>query len=202
MLAFLLVSKLFNPRVPRLFSDIRRFLLLWAQGAICHLCHEGLAVLYLQPCNNCNTNTQIRINKYKYTNTNTQKSEYTNTNTNTQVHTYNCMARYATNAMRDSPSCICRRATTARLLLHSVPIQKNGFTIFPLPCPNPIHCMTTVDRHSFDISQIRIHKYNCTAWQQLTGIVLQSHKSSRAPRCWGANRDLGWKSRKPEAYLQ
>ena len=100
MLAFLLVSKLFNPRVPRLFSDIRRFLLLWAQGAICHLCHERLAVLYLQPCNNCNTNTQIRIHKYEYTNTNTQirthknpntqihKYKYTNTNTQIQIHKY------------------------------------------------------------------------------------------------------------------
>ena len=100
MLAFLLVSKLFNPRVPRLFSDIRRFLLLWAQGAICHLCHERLAVLYLQPCNNCNTNTQIQMHKYEYTNTNTQIQihkyehtkirihKYTNTQIQIQIHKY------------------------------------------------------------------------------------------------------------------
>ena len=160
MLAFLLVSKLFNPRVPRLFSDIRRFLLLWAQGAICHLCHEGLAVLYLQPCNNCNTNTQIRIHKYEYTNTNTQIR--THKNPNTQIHKYKY--KYTSTHIQLSGK-ICHQyhegltilnlqTSNNRTLAPSLCSDpKNGFTMFPLPCPNPIHCMTTVDRHSFTISQ-------------------------------------------------
>ena len=117
MLAFLLVSKLFNPRVPRLFSDIRRFLLLWAQGAICHLCHERLAVLYLQPCNNCNTNTQIRIHKYEYTNMNTQikihKYKYTNINCmhcGVAVGCQKKQRKWAMAAMRVTNGCTPSRA--------------------------------------------------------------------------------------------
>ena len=160
MLAFLLVSKLFNPRVPRLFSDIRRFLLLWAQGAICHLCHERLAVLYLQPCNNCNTNTQIRIHKYEYTNTNTQIR--THKNPNTQIHKYKY--KYTSTHIQlygkichqchEGLTILYLQTSNNRTLAPSLCSDpKNGFTIFPLPCPNPIHCMTTVDRHSFTISQ-------------------------------------------------